>query len=153
MKRIHFGILSAVAFGLLTALPSVAQEAADPDLEWMIIFQGEVREVSDGRIVLAANPHGIAFTDRPDRLVALVETGELVDSAWGEDGDFRADPPNASLINQTRESIGVVIITDAKWSDGILELAVSILDGELPATDDHIALTVDSGTITGKFIR
>ena len=61
-------------------------------------------EMTDGQVTrLVMNdidPHTIAFSDRPERLTEIVDTGTLTD-AWNE--MFGDDPPNAVLVEHQPE--------------------------------------------------
>ena len=127
---------------ILAVTPASAQE--EDKTEWLITIQGDVSEVHDGGLTMAVPANGIAFTDRPERRVAFVDLAAFVATAWAEDGPLRADPPNASLIDESSNAVAVVTITTMGYADGMLTVELTLLEGALPAVGDTIALTIDA---------
>ncbi len=123
---------------------SPAANAQDPSVEWLMVVQGTVAEVSADELTLTVPSSAIVFSDRPERLVRLINLGDFVSGAWGPSGDLRADPPNASLVNESEGNLAVVEITEATVVDGLLALHLSVLEGTLPGTGAEIAITIDA---------
>jgi hypothetical protein len=147
------GILAILA--VLAVAPAAAQEAAqeaapgatpdatgvDPgEQDWLFVLQGQLTEVSDTTLSLRPDPQVVAFTDRPRRLARLSDAATLA-LAWGEGEPAKADPPNASLVNEADGELGVIEITDLS-GEGVT-VTFRRLEGTLPAVGDRIALTID----------
>ncbi|MCW5715576.1 MAG: hypothetical protein KIT43_13785 [Bauldia sp.] len=138
----RFGlVVGAAVAATVLASPSFAQDDAPPS--WLFVLQGIVTEVADGRIALAPDPKTVAFTDRPARQIVLLETVEFIAAAWAEGGDFRALPPNASIVDEDAGTIGVVEIFNAVLSEGAVVFDFRSLIGFLPLAGDRVALTID----------
>lgn len=153
------GILAVLA--VLAGAPAAAQEAApdatqeagqdatpdatgeDPgEKDWLFVLQGRLTAVSDAALSLRPDPQVIAFTDRPRRLARLSGAATLA-LAWGEGGPAKADPPNASLVNEADGELGVIEITDLSGDAEGMTVTFRRLEGTLPAVGDRIALTID----------
>jgi hypothetical protein len=140
----------AIGLAMLTlvlASPAASQDPGSEEPAWLIVFQGDTTAISAEQMTIAAGPWGMAFTDRPGRQVRIVNLSTLVANAWGEDGTFRRNPPNAALIDETGSTIGIIEIGEAAWQDGVMTVSFSSLEGALPAVGDHIALVIDDGTV------
>ena len=138
----RLGLRLALAF-LVVPFLFVRSEAQPEDPEWLYVIQGTVTDIAADRLVLDAGQTAVAFTDRPERQVAFVSLEELTAQAWGEDGTYRSDPPNAALVDESGETVAVITIVDASVVDGVLVLAIAPLQGELPEIGDVIALVLD----------
>ena len=114
-------------------------------LSWLAVVHRQVTDATDDRLTLDTGTSGVAFTDRPERAVRLFDIPTWVELAWAEDGSFVADPPNASLVDETENAIAIVEIAGASWVDEDLQVNVTYLGGEPPAVGDSVALTVDDG--------
>jgi hypothetical protein len=120
-----------------------AQDAPSEDAAWLFVVQGTVTAIDSAGMELAADRNVVAFTDRPARQARLLVLADFVASAWGEGGDFRRDPPNASLIDETTGQIGVITMIDAVLIGGTLGFKFVTIEGTLPKVGDRIALTID----------
>ncbi len=140
LKRL-VGILAILATAFISSAVAQQNEAGSPS--WLIVVQGDVAGVGSGTIALAAAQRAIAFSDRPDRFVRIIDLETFVATAWDEGGDFRIDPPNASLIDEANDTIGVIEIEAASFDGAALTMSFTLLEGALPAPGDHIALTID----------
>jgi hypothetical protein len=135
-------LVAFVAFVLIAAAgPLRAQAPGEP--EWLVVAQGRVVELRPGMIILAAPEKAVAFTDRPDRMVAMVDLRSFTGTAWGEGGPFVIDPPNASLITDDGR-IAVIEIADAIYDNGQLYLTVILLEGDVPDVGVHVGITIDA---------
>jgi hypothetical protein len=148
MTRRSWSCLVAIGSLFLASVAGPAQ-AADAEAgasggAWLYVVQGDVTEVFDTRLAITAGDRVLAFSERPMRAVRFVDLAGLVAEAWGEGGDFRQDPPNASLIDVDDGVVGVVEITDASHDNGLMVMTVVRLEGSLPAKGSRIALTIDS---------
>jgi hypothetical protein len=141
---------------LAVAFAAQLATAQSPDdghvIDWLIVVQGEVTNVADGAMSLAVPPSAVAFSDRPDRLVGLVDLGRFLALAWADDGDLGENPPNASLVDETDGEIAVIEISGMALAEGTLEIAYSLLDGNAPSAGDRIAVTIDAfpTTVNGQ---
>jgi hypothetical protein len=132
-----------LAAALAVATPAAAQDRPSSDEAWLFVVQGTVTAIRSGAMALDADRTVVAFTERPDRRARLLPLVEFVASAWAEGGDFRTEPPNASLVDETAGGIGIVTLTSAALSDRTLTLGFVAIEGALPAAGDRIALTID----------
>lgn len=134
-----------VVLAALLAVPlaPAAQDAPGEDPAWLLVVQGTVTAVGAATMELAADRNVVAFTERPARQARLMILADLVASTWGEGSDFRNDPPNASLIDETTGQIGIITMIDATLVDGTLGFRFVALEGALPNVGDRVALTID----------
>lgn len=126
--------------------PSFAQLAApapEAGRAWLMVVHGPVIAAEPGRLTLSAGTHAVAFTDRPDRDVALVNLVELSE-AWAAGGMFQVDPPNAAVVDEERDELAIVEITMAEWADGRFDMLVTVLSGTLPEAGDVVAIVIDA---------
>jgi hypothetical protein len=93
---------------------------------------------------MAAGDRALAFSERPERAVRFVDLAGLVAEAWAEGGDFRQDPPNASLIDVDEGIVGIIEVTAASYDRGLMSMTFVRLEGGVPAKGSRIALTIDS---------
>jgi hypothetical protein len=136
-------IIIAFAAMLAAPRPTVAQDVPPHDAGWLFVVQGTVTAIDGTEMALAPDRNVVAFTERPARQAQLLVLADFVASAWGEGGDFRRDPPNASLVDENKGRIGVITMTDATFRGGTLRLEFVGINGALPETGDRIALTID----------
>lgn len=135
--------LAALSLLVAAAVAPGRAQAPVGEPTWLVIAQGRVVEAGPQTLVIEAAPRGIAFTDRPAREVRLLDLAAFVAAAWGEGGDFRADPPNASLLTDAG-AIAVIEITAAAFDAGRLTLTVTFLEGAPPPVGDHVGITIDA---------
>ncbi len=141
MKRLTAILAFAVG---VTHSVAFAQEVSPSDNPtWLSIISGTVQTSDTGEIALVFDPVAIIFTDRPAREVSLVNTSDIVDLGWGPAGDFISDPPNASLVNMTTGTIGVVELTHGEIGEGIVTFTYAELEGAPPSVGDRITITID----------
>lgn len=134
-----FALAVSVTFSV-----AFAQEVSPGDgPTWLGIVTGAVRASETGEIVLVFDAVAVIFTDRPAREVSLTDVPAIVAFGWGPDGDFIVDPPNASLINMTTGTIGVVELTHVELEEDILAFTYVQLEGASPSAGDRIAVTID----------
>ena len=119
------------------------QEQGTRQAQWLFVLHGDVRSVSEGQMVLAAEPKVIAFTDRPNRQVRIGETGAFIDMAWAEGSSFRQDPPNAAMTSESSDETSIIVIEDVKRQGGSLALTYSDLSGSPPEVGEHVAFVID----------
>ena len=136
--------IGLIILGLAVASPSAGQDAGAEDPSWLLVIQGEVVAIAEGEMAVVTSPRMLGFTDRPDRQVRFFDLPAFVAGAWAEDGDFRLDPPNAAVVDETGGTIAIVVIVDAEWLDGVLHMKVDNLEGTRPAVGDYIAITIDA---------
>jgi hypothetical protein len=135
-----------VLLAALLAAPVVpaaedAPSAGDP--AWLFVVQGTVTAIDAAAMELAADRNVVAFTERPARQARVLVLADFIASTWGEGGDFRSDPPNASLIDETTGQIGIITMIDAIVVDGTLGFRFIAIEGGLPEVGDRVALTID----------
>lgn len=136
---------AALAVSAFIAGAALAQEDGTSDAQWLAVIHGQMIEVADGSIVVDANPNIIAFTDRPQRDVSLVDLEDFVAAAWGEDGFFVDDPPNAAVASAVRDDLDTKIIemTDVALDNTRMTIHMVPLEGDMPGAGDQIILFVD----------
>jgi len=137
-----FATAVAAVFLALAVSASVAAES-DEAASWLVVMKGEVIAITDGQTI-AADPKAVAFTDRPGRTARFVDVPAFVATGWAVDGNLQQEAPNASLVDATKGTIGVITIDAAAWNDGTLVITFATLEGNLPVTGDTIALTIDN---------
>jgi len=142
-----FRLAASAAAGLLLAmtiaLPVQAQES-DAEVNWLMVVQGRVTDVAGEQMVLGVRPSAIVFSDRPERLVGMLDLAGFTASAWGEDGALKSDPPNASVINETDGSIAIIVVSDMSYADGVLTITFELLSGDAPSVGDELGITIDA---------
>ena len=136
--RIALAATAIVLSGSLAACGS-----SDEEIVWLLVVQGEVTQIAGTEMVLAVPPTAIAFSDRPDRVVRVLELAPFLAAAWAADGTFDADPPNASLVDQSDQEVAVIEIVNMGLRDGLLTISYELLEGAGVALGDYIALTID----------
>ena len=142
ISRPAFLILTCALFLGLTAFGQAAR-AADGQT-WLAVLTGEVKAVSENQLRVAVSPRGLAFTDRPHRQARFIGSHNFVAAMWGETGPFQTDPPNASISDDTQDKVSIVTLSSAVMKDGLLDLRVTLLEGELPGQGDYVAITIDA---------
>jgi len=140
----------AAAISCISTLSAVGQTDQSSDAQWLAVIHGRMEAVADGQIVIDAFPNIIAFTDRPQRDVALVDLEDFVEAAWGEDGFFVDDPPNAALASAIRDDLDTAIIemTDVSLDQTLMTVSLISLGGDMPDEGDQIVLFVDAADLT-----
>ena len=107
-----------------------AQEDAKTDAQWLAVIHGRMVAVADDQIVVDAYPNIIAFTDRPQRDVTLVDLEDFVEaavaSAIRDDLDTKIIEMTAVDLDETRMTISLIP-----------------LEGDMPEAGDQIVLFVD----------
>ncbi len=101
----------------------------------------------NGKLTLKnLGPTTLFFSDRPDRVTGHITSEEFVGS-WDKGSDsFAQTPPNAvlSVFHTDGVSDVVVELTDPVLNDNELSYAVTILDGEMPASGGPSSLFIDT---------
>ena len=99
MSKTIAAFMTVLALALTAgAGPLRAQAPSDP--QWLMVAQGQVTELRPGTLIVASPRKAIAFSDRPERLVKMLDLRSFTAAAWGEGGTLRTDPPNASIITE-----------------------------------------------------
>ncbi len=141
-QRIGLGLLAVLLFG---ALMGRAQPVdSDAALNWLLVVQGAVTSVTDAEMTLTVPHAAIAFTDRPARQVRLIDLAAFAADAWAEGSELHAAPPNASVVDETKGRLAVIIITGMSYAGGALTIQFKELAGRPPSTGDRIAITIDA---------
>lgn len=129
----------------LHGVQSLAQDTVDSDAQWLAVIHGRMVSVDDNQIVVDAYPNIIAFTDRPQRDVALVDLEDFVEAAWGDDGFFADDPPNAALASAIVDDLDTKIIemVDVVLDRTLMTISMIPLEGDMPVVGDQIVMFID----------
>ena len=66
-------------------------------------------------------------------------------AAWGEEGFFVDDPPNAAVASAVRDDLDTKIIemTDVALDNTRMTISMVPLEGDMPGAGDQIILFVD----------
>ena len=135
----YVALLVAVTVVLAVTLAISLQSSDDGDAEpqWLFALtttSGSIRHDSDDEFTLtihdSESARSIAFTDRPDRLVAHYSFVELLKN-W--DAFFADDPPNAALVMEDdRGSISTVVVelSDPQVTDDVLTFSARDIESE-----------------------
>jgi hypothetical protein len=105
-------------------------------------------ESNEDRVMLRGiAPSTVYFSDRPQRVVGHIGNSDFV-SIWSEGEDsFATDPPNAVLAfvdeGSMMPSDVVITITDPQLDGDDLSYAMTVLEGELPASAAGCTLFID----------
>jgi hypothetical protein len=105
-------------------------------------------ESNEDRVMLRGiAPSTVYFSDRPQRVVGHIANSDIV-SLWSEgEGGVATDPPNAVLAfvdeGSTMPSDVVITITDPQLDGDDLSYAMTVLEGELPASAAGCTLFID----------
>jgi len=104
---------------------------------------------SDGKTLTleGVTPSTLYFSDRPQRVVGHMATGDFVD-LWGEgDNSFEEDPPNAVLAflepGYDVPEDAVIVIKVPRLDDGQLSYSIQTLEGTVPAQAGPVTLFID----------
>ncbi len=95
----------------------------------------------------SANPAGVYFSDRPQRVVGHLTTQQFVDE-WGKgENSCAADPPNALISfvetgDETPED-AVFVLKDPQIEDDSLTYTVDLLEGSLPPRGELVSIFID----------
>lgn len=132
---------------MLTPFMAAAADNTQPETVQLLYVQtATAYTYADGELTLmSASPATLFFTDRPERIVGHVATGDFV-SIWGEgQNNFAEDPPNAVLSVFTGDSTmeAVVELLEPRLEGDNLIYQVKLLSGELPAAGGANSLFID----------
>ena len=116
--------------------------------ESMFVQTAQAVDIGDHTLVLkGVTPTTLYFSDRPERVVGHIGTGDFID-LWGAgENSFETDPPNAVLSflepgGDVPEN-AVVVITEPHLSDGELSYSIDVLEGAVPAHTGPVTLFID----------
>ena len=92
-------------------------------------------------------PSTLYFSDRPQRVVGHMTTGDFVD-LWGVgDNSFEEDPPNAVLSfvpsGADVPQDAVVVIKNPQLAGGELSYSIDVLEGTVPGQAGPVTLFID----------
>ena len=127
----------AITLSLFFAGSVIAEETKAP--AWLFVHTAATAEITpENTLVMPVAREIFAFTDRPNRLHAYLNTHKFV-SLWNEgNGDtFSADPPNAVLTwvegNSVKEA--EVVITEAAPAEHgrFISYTVEVVVGAVPS--------------------
>ena len=130
----------------------MTQETTTTDDTVMVeeMFVQIARSVTSDQSTLTlqdVSPSTLYFSDRPERVVGHMTTGQFVEQ-WAEGpNSFLEDPPNAVLsyveVGDDIPSDAVVVLRDPVASGSSLSYSIEVLDGEVPATSGAVTLFID----------
>ena len=122
------------------------QEA--PFVEEMFVQVAHGASASPGTLTLnGVRPSTLYFSDRPERVVGHMTTGEFVDDWATGPNSFAEDPPNAVLSfiepDADAPSDVVVVLRDPKLTQPDLGYSVEVLEGQMPTSAGPCTLFID----------
>ncbi len=141
MVAVFAGLLALVAtIAIVGAIVSWVRDDSDGEVSWLYSQTADTGELDDlgggkYRLVMhGIDAHTIQFSDRPDRLVEIINTGDFV-HAW--DTMFASSAPNAVLVEHepdgSTDSL-VVVLTNPLFD---LENNTLSYDAEILADEKH----------------
>jgi hypothetical protein len=97
--------------------------------------------------LIGLSPSTLYFSDRPERVVGHMTSGQFVD-LWAEgDNSFAADPPNAvlSFVNPGGDlpEDCVVVLSEPRLEDTSICYSIDVLEGSLPTSSGACTLFID----------
>lgn len=127
----------------LIALSVPAGNATSQKESFLLVVQGRIAALNDGAMTMQTPPSAVLFSDRPARRVLPVNLKTFTDALWGADGSMRRSPPNASIVDENAEEIGVIELTNVSYSGDKLQVHFKALSGKMPKVGQIVAMTVD----------
>ncbi|UIJ82874.1 hypothetical protein [Rhizobium leguminosarum] len=168
MNRISDMCLIAIAAGLLSSTPVLAQDAISAPAQKTIgapkskmvpslaVLNSGGARLENGKLTMSGIAAvSIVFADRPVRSAGHVLTSEFI-KQWGEGADsFAKDPPNAtiSVLSGKGDSVAdaVVVLKTPKLEGANLTFDVAVLEGDLAGADGPASLFIDWFAARGPF--
>ncbi|NNH58227.1 hypothetical protein HLI01_15835 [Rhizobium laguerreae] len=168
MLRISDMCLIAIAAGLLSSTPVLAQDAISAPAQKTIgapkskmvpslaVLNSRGARLENGKLTMSGiSAVSIVFADRPVRSAGHVLTSEFI-KQWGEGADsFAKDPPNAtiSVLSGKGDSVAdaVVVLKTPKLEGTNLTFEVAVLEGDLAGADGPASLFIDWFAARGPY--
>ncbi|MBY5570808.1 hypothetical protein HFO55_26820 [Rhizobium leguminosarum] len=168
MVRISDMCLIAIAAGLLSSTPVLAQDAISAPAQKTIglskskmvpslaVLNSGGARLENGKLTMSGiSAVSIVFADRPVRSAGHVLTSEFI-KQWGEGADsFAKDPPNAtiSVLSGKGDSVAdaVVVLKTPKLEGANLTFDVAVLEGDLAGADGPGSLFIDWFAARGPY--
>ncbi|MGO6744713.1 hypothetical protein ACCS93_19875 [Rhizobium ruizarguesonis] len=168
MLRISDMCLIAIAAGLLSSTPVLAQDAISAPAQKTIgapkskmvpslaVLNSGGARLENGKLTMSGiSAVSIVFADRPVRSAGHVLTSEFI-KQWGDGADsFAKDPPNAtiSVLSGKGDSVAdaVVVLTTPKLEGANLTFDVAVLEGDLAGADGPASLFIDWFAARGPY--
>ncbi|MGO7569443.1 hypothetical protein ACC738_17445 [Rhizobium ruizarguesonis] len=168
MLRISDMCLIAIAAGLLSSTPVLAQDAISAPAQKTIgapkskmvpslaVLNSGGARLENGKLTMSGvSAVSIVFADRPVRAAGHVLTSEFI-KQWGEGADsFAKDPPNAtiSVLSGKGDSVAdaVVVLKTPKLEGANLTFDVAVLEGDLAGADGPASLFIDWFAARGPY--
>ncbi|MBY5334677.1 hypothetical protein [Rhizobium leguminosarum] len=168
MLRISDMCLIAIAAGLLSSTPVLAQDAISAPAQKTIgapkskmvpslaVLNSGGARLENGKLTMSGiSAVSIVFADRPVRSAGHVLTSEFI-KQWGEGADsFAKDPPNAtiSVLSGKGDTVAdaVVVLKTPKLEGTNLIFEVAVLEGDLAGADGPASLFIDWFAARGPY--
>jgi len=116
------------------------------DPQYLLVQNSDNVELTSTTLTLTGiDEETIFFSDRPQRIVGHVYTGDVV-ANWGKGkNNFEEDPPNATLSIYGDEEIAdlVVELRNPKLEEDKLTYDITLLEGEIPDFSGETTLFID----------
>ena len=154
--RYAFTTLFAV-LGLIGLVSTSYAETPKTDDAEILFVQSATSGSYDGKtLTLKGTPSTIYFSDRPERIVGHMDTGNFV-SQWVKGKDsFEADPPNAvlSVLGEDGVNDSVVELSNPRFKGNQISYQVKLLDGMPPKKFNTASLFIDGkgGAFVGGMV-
>jgi hypothetical protein len=137
--------IGAAIFAVVVAVGSIAgaiaASAGEKETEsWLFVLDATSATADGDRLTLVGvDPISVAFTDRPRRLVARVQTSGL--SRTWDDAGFAEDPPNAAVswFDDDGEHSVVVVLSDPQPAADDLSFAYRVIEKNPKRLRSHTA--------------
>jgi hypothetical protein len=122
-------------------------EPAGESNEFEALFAQGVTSAEGALTLHGLAPSTLMFSDRPERIVGHLTSGQFIEG-WGHGkNSFLDDPPNAVLSfldvdDESPEDV-VVTLTNPLLDGEDLTYTIDVLDGALPTTTGPCSLFID----------
>ena len=122
-------------------------EPAGESNEFEALFAQGVTSAEGALTLHGLAPSTLMFSDRPERIVGHLTSGQFIEG-WGRgENSFLDDPPNAVLSfldvdDESPEDV-VVTLTNPLLDGEDLTYTIDVLDGALPTTTGPCSLFID----------
>jgi len=143
------GGLAACSTATRPAMPTKAEVSKADQVQYLFVQTARSATFEDGTVTLHdVSPVTVFFSDRPERIAGHGTTQQFVGSWTGGRSSFDADPPNATLamfVDGEAEIREVVVtLREPRLANDELSYAVTVLEGEVPASAGATSLFIDA---------
>ena len=124
------------------------QSTEEQIVEEMFVQVARGSQSADGVLTLTGiSPATLYFSDRPERVVGHMTTGQFLEGWTEGENSFASDPPNAVLSyvdpGSDRPDDCVVVLRDPQADGDSLRYSIDVLEGSVPASSGACTLFID----------